>query len=157
MLVRHFLREIEREVGPREIDSSALAALVEAEWPGNLRELRNVVRRAAILSERRIDVAALELPTAPRFRIGETLAGMRLAEIDRGAPGSTRRRASAALWRQSRGAGALPRAVTPWRCAAALLQRWSAISTPGLCASTAAAAGARRERWRSRVRRSAKR
>jgi DNA-binding NtrC family response regulator len=85
LLVRHFLREIEREVGPRELDPAALAALVEAEWPGNLRELRNVVRRAAILSERRIDVTALELPAAPRFRVGETLAGMRLAEIDRGA------------------------------------------------------------------------
>jgi two-component system nitrogen regulation response regulator GlnG len=85
LLVRHFLREIEREVGPREIDPSALAALIDAEWPGNLRELRNVVRRAAILSERRIDLTALELPAAvPRFRIGETLAGMRLAEIDRG-------------------------------------------------------------------------
>jgi len=89
LLVRHFLREIEREVGAREVDPSALAALVEAEWPGNLRELRNVVRRAAILSERRIDLAALELPAAvPRFRIGETLAGMRLAEIDRGAMGA---------------------------------------------------------------------
>jgi two-component system nitrogen regulation response regulator GlnG len=85
LLVRHFLREIEREVGPRELEPAALAALVEAEWPGNLRELRNVVRRAAILSERRIDVTALELPAAPRFRVGETLAGMRLAEIDRGA------------------------------------------------------------------------
>ena len=86
LLVRHFLREIEREVGPRELDPSALAALIEAEWPGNLRELRNVVRRAAILSERRIDLATLELPAAAsRFRIGETLAGMRLAEIDRGA------------------------------------------------------------------------
>src|SRR5207302_6070983 len=71
LLVRHFLREIEREVGPREIDPSALAALVQAEWPGNLRELRNVVRRAAILSERRIDVGALELPAGPRFRLGE--------------------------------------------------------------------------------------
>jgi DNA-binding NtrC family response regulator len=83
LLVRHFLREIEREVGPREIDPPALAALIEAEWPGNLRELRNVVRRAAILSERCIDVGALELPASPCFRVGETLAGMRLAEIDR--------------------------------------------------------------------------
>jgi len=87
LLARHFLREIEREVGAREIDPAAMAALAGADWPGNLRELRNVVRRAAILSERRIDVTALELPAAPLFRVGETLAGMRLAEIDRGAPG----------------------------------------------------------------------
>jgi two-component system nitrogen regulation response regulator GlnG len=85
LLARHFLREIEREVGTRELDPAALAALVDADWPGNLRELRNVVRRAAILSERHIDVTALELPAAPRFRVGETLAGMRLAEIDRSA------------------------------------------------------------------------
>ena len=88
-LVRHFLSEIEREVGAREIDPAALAALIEAEWPGNLRELRNVVRRAAILSERRIDVSALELPATPRFRVGEALAGMRLAEIDRPSSSNT--------------------------------------------------------------------
>ena len=47
---RHFLREIAGEVGPRQLDASALAALGAADWPGNVRELRNVIRRAAILT-----------------------------------------------------------------------------------------------------------
>ncbi len=83
LLTRHFLRELERELGPREVDAGALAALTSADWPGNLRELRNVIRRAAILTERRIDVSALELPAATRFRIGDDPPSLRLAEIDR--------------------------------------------------------------------------
>jgi DNA-binding NtrC family response regulator len=71
LLAHHFLREIEPEVGPRELDASALAALAAADWPGNVRELRNVVRRAAILCEGRIDAAALELPPASRFRLAD--------------------------------------------------------------------------------------
>ena len=83
LLTRHFLRELERELGPREIAAGALAALADADWPGNLRELRNVIRRAAILTERRIDVSALELPPPTRFRIGDDPPKLRLAEIDR--------------------------------------------------------------------------
>jgi DNA-binding NtrC family response regulator len=83
LLARHFLRELERELGPREVDPGALAALTDADWPGNLRELRNVIRRAAILTERRIDASALELPPATRFRVGDETPSLRLAEIDR--------------------------------------------------------------------------
>jgi DNA-binding NtrC family response regulator len=72
LLVRHFLRELEPEIGAREIDAAALEALQRAEWPGNIRELRNAVRRAAILTGSRIDEAALELPPPPRFRIAES-------------------------------------------------------------------------------------
>src|SRR3954466_3506755 len=57
ILARHFLRQLEPELGAREIDDAALEALAQAEWPGNIRELRNVVRRAAILTGSRIDVA----------------------------------------------------------------------------------------------------
>ncbi len=87
MLVRHFLREVEREVGPRrEIDSSALAALKsKLSGPATCASSAMSCGGRRSPSERSIDVATLELPTAPRFRIGETLAGMRLAEIDRGA------------------------------------------------------------------------
>jgi two-component system, NtrC family, nitrogen regulation response regulator GlnG len=62
LLATTFLREIEREVGPRHFEASAVEALRRAPWPGNVRELRNVVRRAAILSNERITEADLELP-----------------------------------------------------------------------------------------------
>jgi len=82
VLARHFLRELEPELGPREIDAAAMEALQRAEWPGNIRELRNVVRRAAILTGARIDVTALELPAPPRFRIAESSSSLRLADVD---------------------------------------------------------------------------
>ncbi len=51
LLVEHFLAT--RTVGgvPRAIDSEALAALAQYGWPGNIRELANVVERAQILAE----------------------------------------------------------------------------------------------------------
>jgi two-component system nitrogen regulation response regulator GlnG len=75
LLAAHFLREIAREVGERQLDATALQALTAAIFPGNVRELRNTFRRAAILaSERgdgRIDVDALELPPMSSFRFAE--------------------------------------------------------------------------------------
>src|SRR4051812_22102194 len=71
MLAQHFLREIEAEVGPRRLEPCALAALRAARWVGNVRELRNVIRRAAILTLDHIGEADLELPTPAPFRLGE--------------------------------------------------------------------------------------
>jgi two-component system nitrogen regulation response regulator GlnG len=71
LLAQHFLREIEGEVGPRRLEPSALAALRAARWTGNVRELRNVLRRAAILTRERIDETALELPATEPFRLAE--------------------------------------------------------------------------------------
>jgi two-component system nitrogen regulation response regulator GlnG len=73
-LAAHFLGEIARELGPRQIDASALAALAGADWPGNVRELRNVVRRAAILTRPGgcITAETLELPPpAGSFRLAD--------------------------------------------------------------------------------------
>jgi transcriptional regulator with GAF, ATPase, and Fis domain len=79
LLAAHFLREIAGEIGERHLDAAALAALSTAVLPGNVRELRNVIRRAAILAgqrgDGRIDVDALELPPASAFRLGETSEG----------------------------------------------------------------------------------
>src|SRR4029077_15021996 len=50
LLAMHFLRELEPEVGPRHLAPGALVALRAARWLGNVRELRNVLRRAAILT-----------------------------------------------------------------------------------------------------------
>ena len=51
LLVNHFAEVICKEQGWRvkEFDSSAVVALQEKTWPGNIRELRNVVERLIIL------------------------------------------------------------------------------------------------------------
>ena len=51
LLVSHFAEVICKEQGwkVKEFDQSAMAALQERNWPGNIRELRNVVERLIIL------------------------------------------------------------------------------------------------------------
>lgn len=52
LLVDHFIGQICSETGmqPREIDADAMQLLVDKNWTGNIRELRNVVERLLILS-----------------------------------------------------------------------------------------------------------
>lgn len=66
LLVEYFIGQICAETGmaPREIDPDALKLLVDKNWTGNIRELRNVVERLLILSGARItasDVKAYAL------------------------------------------------------------------------------------------------
>ena len=51
-LVRHFTQQFARRMGRRieTIPSAAMDALVRYHWPGNIRELQNVIERAVILS-----------------------------------------------------------------------------------------------------------
>jgi two-component system nitrogen regulation response regulator GlnG len=90
-LAAHFLREIEPEVGARELEAIALTTLSAADWPGNVRELRNVIRRAAILTRERADgrigADALELPPATPFRLAD--AGVEDRPAPAAAPAST--------------------------------------------------------------------
>lgn len=44
------LRRLEPELGPKELSSDALAALVAHHWPGNVRELSSALYRAAALA-----------------------------------------------------------------------------------------------------------
>ena len=53
IIARHFLGEETRDYQqPKRFSDDAIAALLVHRWPGNVRELKNVVERAAILSER---------------------------------------------------------------------------------------------------------
>lgn len=51
-LVRHFTQRFARRMGRRieAIPSAVMEALVRYPWPGNIRELQNVIERAVILS-----------------------------------------------------------------------------------------------------------
>lgn len=56
LLVNHFLNEISEEYKQpvKEIDKDALKALQDYNWTGNIRELRNIVERLIILSDKKI-------------------------------------------------------------------------------------------------------
>ena len=61
-LVQHFLKDISEEYKQptKEIDDNALKALQEYNWTGNIRELRNVVERLIILSDKKITKKDIE-------------------------------------------------------------------------------------------------
>jgi len=71
LLVRHFVQKFARRMNkPIEIIPSAtMNALVNWEWPGNIRELENLMERSVILSEGRI----LNAPLAELGRGSESL------------------------------------------------------------------------------------
>jgi formate hydrogenlyase transcriptional activator len=69
LLVRHFTQEFSRRMKKviETIPSAAMDALCRYHWPGNIRELQNVIERAVITSTGlalRIDVADLKFPKA---------------------------------------------------------------------------------------------
>ena len=49
-LVQHFIRDLGTTV--QEVSFEAMKILVNYAWPGNIRELRNVIERASVLAER---------------------------------------------------------------------------------------------------------
>jgi two-component system response regulator PilR (NtrC family) len=67
LLVAHFIKKLAREVGRpvRGVTPEAVAILEQYHWPGNIRELENVVERAMVLGrDEMLDVEAL--PTTVR-------------------------------------------------------------------------------------------
>src|SRR5262249_51682472 len=69
-LVRHFAQKVARRMGRRieTIPADAMAVLEQYPWPGNIRELENVIERAVILSpgpELHINRGDLKAPASP--------------------------------------------------------------------------------------------
>jgi len=57
-LAPQILRRMKGEVGERQLDASALQQLISYPWPGNVRQLQNVLLRAAVRARRDTLVAA---------------------------------------------------------------------------------------------------
>src|SRR5438128_7467160 len=62
LLVRHFVQEFSRRMnrGVETIPSETMNALVRYDWPGNIRELQNVIERAVIVSTGPVRKAPLD-------------------------------------------------------------------------------------------------
>lgn len=96
VLARHYLQGLAEDHGgkPKELAPDAAAALALHGWPGNIRELRNVIERAALAAEgpavhaahltiqRRTSVAATSSDTETAGEIRLPRSGKSLAEIE---------------------------------------------------------------------------
>jgi formate hydrogenlyase transcriptional activator len=72
--VRHFVQLFNRQLGKciDTVPSETMNALIRYQWPGNIRELQNVIERAVILSRGPL----LEVPTEElRVRVDATTQG----------------------------------------------------------------------------------
>jgi two-component system response regulator AtoC len=50
LLAQHFLKEFceSNNLGPKQFSKNAIQSMVQHSWPGNIRELKNIVRRTAV-------------------------------------------------------------------------------------------------------------
>ena len=70
MLVEYFIDRFARKAGKniRSIDKQSLELLESYSWPGNIRELQNVVERSVVVCE--ADMLSIEQKLALRRRFG---------------------------------------------------------------------------------------
>ena len=84
-LERYYAIRRSTGAGPARIADDALDVLVHHKWPGNIRELRNVLERIVILAEGADEIRAHHLPSG--MRRGESLPepgeALTLAEVER--------------------------------------------------------------------------
>ena len=84
-LVQHFARQVSAQNGwkPLPFAESAIDALQQYAWPGNIRELRNVVERLLLLAGEVVDAQAVQLALpAPRASRMQSPASALLADAD---------------------------------------------------------------------------
>ncbi|RMD47068.1 MAG: sigma-54-dependent Fis family transcriptional regulator [Alphaproteobacteria bacterium] len=83
LLARHFIEELNRTQGLplRELSEEAEALLQTMSWPGNVRQLRNVIERVLILGPEEGPITARELPAAEPAGQGAALLGPEVATL----------------------------------------------------------------------------
>lgn len=62
VLVNHFLEKFSFKLGNKNISDKALKLLQRYSWPGNIRELQNIIQRGMVLSEDSNQITVKELP-----------------------------------------------------------------------------------------------
>ena len=87
LLVRHFVQEFSRRNNRaiNTIPSEAMEVLVRYSWPGNIRELQNVIERAVIISRGpmlTVAISELDADIAPKQSKRTETAGMAAARIN---------------------------------------------------------------------------
>ena len=84
LLVRHFINKFSKELEKSTLDISdeALEILVDYHWPGNVREVENIIQRLVVMAETdAIEVS--DLPSLMRFSARKTQnANRTLAEVE---------------------------------------------------------------------------
>jgi DNA-binding NtrC family response regulator len=90
LLVEHFLERFNIEMGKNVegVTESAMRLLLDYEWPGNARELRNVIERAMVVTKGKMILEAdLSLPQTPGTSLpngrGKSLSDMEKEHIRR--------------------------------------------------------------------------
>ena len=87
-LIAHLLDELRPHLAesPSEIDEAALERMLKYAWPGNIREMRNVLERALIMARGRPKIRTEHLPTEVREASGlgvENHVPRSLSEVER--------------------------------------------------------------------------
>jgi DNA-binding NtrC family response regulator len=87
-LVEHFARQVSAQNGwkPVPFTNSAIDALKQYGWPGNIRELRNVVERLLLLADAAVDADAVQL-ALPAARPGHATNQSRVIDSTADASG----------------------------------------------------------------------
>ena len=83
-LVRHFVRKFARahEQGDQSYPENVIEVLQLHDWPGNIRELQNVVERAVVMSpgpDLRLPLGEFKHVSQERYAIGRSYACRRRA------------------------------------------------------------------------------
>jgi two-component system, NtrC family, nitrogen regulation response regulator NtrX len=86
LLVEHFARQIcaQNNWKPISFSSEAICSLANYSWPGNIRELRNVVERLMLLASNdgvTAETVQAALPSAAEGNLGETGSGNLAARV----------------------------------------------------------------------------
>ena len=82
---QHFIAQLNRSQGLplRKLAEDARALLQTMNWPGNVRQLKNVVERVLILGETSESISARELPASDetQYEEGRVVLGSALANL----------------------------------------------------------------------------